>query len=68
MRNGYEHVCITFSISEAQSEAGVKRLKRLNFQISHKFILVATGGGAILAGSYNDTAVTSDFSVILVCG
>ncbi|EFH89874.1 ArnT family glycosyltransferase [Ktedonobacter racemifer] len=32
-----------------------------NYQISHKFILVATGGGAVLAGSYNDTAVTSDF-------
>ncbi len=30
-----------------------------NYTVSHKFILVATGGGAVLAGSYNDTAVTS---------
>lgn len=31
-----------------------------NYLVSHKFILVATGSGAVLAGSYNDTALTSN--------
>jgi hypothetical protein len=30
-----------------------------NYLVSHKFVLVATGGGAVLAGSYNDAAITS---------
>lgn len=30
-----------------------------NYLVSHKFILVATGGGAVLAGAYNDAAITS---------
>lgn len=30
-----------------------------NYNQDHRFILVATGGGAVMAGSYNDAAVTS---------
>lgn len=32
-----------------------------NYLVSHKLTLIATGSGAVLAGSYNDTAVTSTF-------